>query len=322
MTARRASGSAAIRIDDGPVSISIQPEARTDLYSTFRVGGPADFLVRAGDEREVSLALRWAAERGLPVTVFGGGSNMLVSDRGVRGLVLVVRRASRDLDAALEIHNESDERVTINVPASAPLTWLGREASRRGWSGLTWAVGLPGNVGGATVNNAGAHGAEIKDSLTGIRLIRLNGNIEEHDRDWLAPEYRRTRMKAGGNPRDAVVVDVTLELGRADPSKLAAEAEGHAEYRHATQPTGKCAGSIFKNPPGTFSGILIEQSGLKGTRVGGAEVSPKHANFIVNERDASAADIVELIALVQERVRQATGIGLETEIERVGEWQP
>jgi UDP-N-acetylmuramate dehydrogenase len=319
MTARRANV-AAIQVDDGDVSISIQSEARTDLYSTFRVGGPADFLVRAGDEREVALALRWADERGLPVTVFGGGSNMLVSDGGVRGLVLVVRRAGRDLEDALAVLDETDERVTIGVPAPAPLTWLGREASKRGWSGLTWAVGLPGNVGGATVNNAGAHDTEMKDSLTGLRLVRMTGVFEEHDRDWLSPEYRRTRLKAGGNPRDAVVVDVTLELGRADPAGLAAEAEGHAEYRHATQPTGKCAGSIFKNPPGTFSGLLIEQAGLKGMRVGGAEVSPKHANFIVNEQDASAADIVELIALVQERVREAAGISLETEIECVGEW--
>lgn len=320
MSARRAEKAQTIPIEDGAVSLAVQPDARTDLYSTFRVGGPADFLVRAGDEQEIALALRWAAEQGLAVTVFGGGSNMLVSDRGVRGLVVVVRRPGRDLDSALRIVDESNERVIVNVPASAPLTWLGREASNRGWSGLTWAVGLPGNVGGATVNNAGAHGTEMKDSLKSLRVIDASGMLRERDREWLSPEYRRTRMKAHGNPRSEIVVDVTLELGRADADELAREAEEHADYRHRTQPTGKCAGSIFKNPPGTFSGLVIERLGLKGTRVGGAEVSPKHANFIVNEDGATAADIVGLIEVIQERVLAATGIELQTEIERVGEW--
>jgi len=318
MAAKRAGTVPAIEVSDGPVTLAIQRDARTDLYSTFRVGGPADFLVRVGDADEAALALRWAAEQGLPVTVFGGGSNMLVADRGIRGLVVVVRRPGRDLE--LEVLEESAERVRVRVPAAAPLTWLGREASSRGLAGLTWAVGLPGNVGGATVNNAGAHGGEMKDNLVSLRVIDASGELAERDRDWLAPEYRRTRMKAAGNPRGEIVVDVTLELTRADAEELAREAGEHAEYRHATQPTGKCAGSIFKNPPGTYSGRVIEQLGLKGTRVGGAEVSPKHANFIVNESDATAADIVALIELVQERVRQETGIELETEIERVGEW--
>jgi UDP-N-acetylmuramate dehydrogenase len=238
----------------------------------------------------------------------------------VRGLVVVVRRPGRDLESELRSVDETDEQVTVNVPAAAPLTWLGRAAASRGWSGLTWAVGLPGNVGGATVNNAGAHGAEMKDTLKSLRVIDASGAVQERDRAWLAPEYRRTTMKAQGNPRDAIVVDVTLELGRADAAELAREADEHAANRHRTQPTGKCAGSIFKNPPGTFSGRVIEELGLKGTRVGGAEVSPKHANFIVNEDGASAADIVELVAVVQQRVREATGIDLQTEIERVGEW--
>ncbi|CAN5572304.1 UDP-N-acetylmuramate dehydrogenase [soil metagenome] len=320
MTTPNAKGAPSILVEDGDTSISIQPRARLDLYSTFRVGGPADYLVRAGDEREASLALAWAAQRDLPVTVFGGGSNMLVSDRGIRGLVLVVRRSGRDVGSEIQIHEETPESVTVTVPASAPLTWLGREASRRGWTGLTWAVGLPGNVGGATVNNAGAHGTEMKDNLVRLRLVEGDGTVVERDREWLSPEYRMTRLKARGNPKQDVVIDVTLQLGRADAAILQAEAEEHADYRRRTQPTGKCAGSIFKNPPDAFSGQLIEELGLKGTRVGGAEVSPKHANFIVNEDGATASDIIELIQLVQLRVKEATGIELQTEIERVGEW--
>lgn len=320
MTARRKGKAQAIEVAHDGVAISIQPEARLDLYSTFRVGGPADFLVRVGDADQIALALNWAEEQGLPVTVFGGGSNMLVSDKGVRGLVLVVRRPGRDVLSELQIVDETDASVTLTVPAAAPLTWLGREASSRGWAGLTWAVGLPGNVGGATVNNAGAHGTEFKDVLVGLRLIDESGNVVERDRAWLEPEYRMTRLKGLGNPKRQVVVDVTLRLEQGDENELRSEAENHAKYRHSSQPTGKCAGSIFKNPPGDFSGRLIEELGLKGTRVGGAEVSPKHANFIVNEEDATAAEIVELIELVKARVRESTGIELHTEIERVGEW--
>ncbi len=291
-----------------------------DLYSTFRVGGTADFLVRVADESDVLLAMQWADDHNLPVTVFGGGSNMLVADHGIRGLVLVVRKPGRDVAAELELLDEDSDAVTISVPAAAPLTWLGREASQRGWAGMTWAVGLPGNVGGATVNNAGAHGTEFKDALVGLRLIEDGRRLVDRDREWLSPEYRMTRLKAGGNPKRDVVTRVTLQLERGDADALRAEAEQHAEYRHATQPTGKCAGSIFKNPPGDFSGRLIEELGLKGTRVGGAQVSPIHANFIVNEEDATAADIVGLIELVQARVAEATGTELHTEIERVGEW--
>lgn len=320
MAARRASKPAPIVVEGDGVSISIQPDARMDLYSTFRVGGSADFLVRAGDAREVALALQWADERDLPVTVFGGGSNMLVADDGIRGLVLVVRKPGRDVADEIRILDESADTVMVAVPASAPLTWLGREASQRGWAGLTWAVGLPGNVGGATVNNAGAHGTEFKDALVSLRLVEDGGEIVERDREWLSPEYRMTRLKARGNPKRDIVTDVTLRLARGDEAILREEAEKHAEYRHSTQPTGKCAGSIFKNPSGDYSGRIIEALGLKGTRVGGAEVSPIHANFIVNEEDATAAQIIELIELVQERVKAATGIELQTEIERVGEW--
>lgn len=300
--------------------LKITPDARTDLYSTFRVGGPAHYLTRAGTFDEVKLALEWASERDLPVTVFGGGSNMLVGDRGIRGLVLLVRRPGRDVEDSLEILEETDHDVTIRVPASAPLTWLGRTACERGWAGMDWAVGLPGNVGGATVNNAGAHGTEMKDHLVGLRIVGEGGQVLEEDREWLSPTYRRTRLKALGNPRTMVVVDVTLQLPIGDATELRALADEHAEYRHRTQPTGACAGSIFKNPEGTYSGLVIEEAGLKGTRVGGAVVSEKHANFIVNEDSATAKDIVDLMALVRERVLERTGIELEAEIERVGEW--
>lgn len=321
MTARkRQAKKPPINVEHDGVEFSVQPEARSDLYSTFRVGGPTDYLVRASGADEIAAALGWAAEEKIPVTVFGGGSNMLIGDRGIRGLMLLVRKPGRDAAELMQVLDEDDGSVTVRVPAAAPLNWLARTACENGWDDMTWAVGLPGNVGGATVNNAGAHGTEMKDHLLGLRAVDATGQLVEHDRDWMSPTYRRTRLKAAGNPRAEVVLDVTLKFARGDSEELRQRADQHAAYRHETQPTGACAGSIFKNPEGTYSGVLVEQCNLKGTRVGGAVVSPKHANFIVNDDGATAADIVELISLVQQRVLTETGITLETEIERVGEW--
>ncbi|HUG14846.1 MAG TPA: UDP-N-acetylmuramate dehydrogenase [Thermomicrobiales bacterium] len=304
---------------DAGTTISIQPEARTDLYSTFRAGGPADYLTRAGTAPEVALAFRWARESNVPVTVFGGGSNLLVSDRGVRGLVIVVKRPGRDAESGLDVRDDG-ERPLVRVPASAPSTWLGRTAAERGWRGMAWLVGLPGNVGGAVVNNAGAHGGEIKDFLVSLRMVNVAGEIVERDRAWLAPGYRFTTLKHAPPSRDLVVIDATFRFERGALDALKAEADEYADYRHRTQPTGACAGSIFKNPVGTYSGLLIEQCGLKGMRVGGAVVSDKHANFIVNDANASALDVVELMRRVQEHVARETGVELEPEIERIGDW--
>jgi UDP-N-acetylmuramate dehydrogenase len=320
MSGRTRSGKAEqIVVADGDVQISIQKDARSDLYSTFRVGGPADYLTRVSSLEQIRLALRWAQEQGLPVTIFGGGSNMLVADQGIRGLVMVVRMTGKDAGEHLEVVEE-EGGVLVTVPAAAPLNWFARTAAERGWAGMTWAVGLPGNIGGAVVNNAGAHGTETKDHLVSLRIVDANGEVREETCEWLSPEYRRTRLKAAGNPRDMVVLDATFRFSPGDAEELKAQADHHAEYRHATQPTGACAGSIFKNPEGTYSGLVIEQTGLKGTRVGGAVVSEKHANFIVNDQKATAADIVALVAAVQKAVRERTGIELHPEIERIGEW--
>lgn len=316
----RTKAASPIEFSDAGVTLRIQPRARTDLYSTFRVGGPADYLARAGTSDEVALAYRWAHEQGLPVTIFGGGSNLLVSDRGVRGLVIVVRRPGKDAGAGLQVLEESDTHTLVRVPAAAPSNWLGRTAAERGWMGLAWLVGLPGNVGGAVVNNAGAHGGEMKDQLLSLRMVDTEGNLIERDREWLEPRYRGTRLKHAPRPREQVVVDATFRFARGSAEELSREADEYAEYRHRTQPTGACAGSIFKNPEGTYSGLLIEQLGLKGMRVGGATVSDKHANFIVNDAGASAAEIVELMRRIQEEVRTRTGIELEPEIERIGDW--
>jgi UDP-N-acetylmuramate dehydrogenase len=321
MTARpRARSVPPIEISQDDATIAVQPDARTDLYNTFRVGGPADFLVRAGTAQEIALAFRWAREQGLPVTLFGGGSNLLVSDRGVRGLVVLVRRPGRQAEAGLQLLEQDDHSALVRVPASAPSNWLGRTAAERGWAGLAWLVGLPGNVGGAVVNNAGAHGGEMTDYLDSLRLVDAGGTIVERQRDWLAPRYRYTTLKHTPRPRDLVVLDATFRFVRGATEELMRQADDYADYRHRTQPTGACAGSIFKNPEGDYSGRLIEAAGLKGTRVGGAIVSQVHANFIVNDQNATAADIVDLMRVVQTEVELQFGVRLEPEIERIGDW--
>jgi UDP-N-acetylmuramate dehydrogenase len=288
------------------------------LHTTWRIGGPADYLVRASTPEDLMAAARWAMSEGLPLTVIGGGSNLLVGDGGVRGLVVLSRTPGERAERLVEFE-DLGEVVTLRVGAQAPLSWVGRYASERGWAGLDWGVGLPGTIGGATVNNAGAHGTELKDFLESVTVLTPGGQIEEHDRAWLAPRYRHTAIKDSLRPRPYQVLSVQFRLPKDDPARLVALADEHADYRTRTQPTGRCAGSTFTNPPGDFAGRMIEAAGLKGFAVGPVSVSTKHSNFIVNSGDGTAAQVRELIATVHDRVLAEFGIDLEPEIEELGE---
>jgi UDP-N-acetylmuramate dehydrogenase len=214
----RAGGETLSVVVDG-ITLSIQREARTDLYSTFRVGGPADYLVRVGSAAEVLAALRWADSEGLPVTIFGGGSNLLVSDAGIRGLVIGcpphrARRGSRPRHPRGGRHARHRAR-----PAAAPSTWFGRLACERGWAGLSWLVGLPGNVGGAIVNNAGAHGGDMQQFLQSLRVVDLASGLQERDHDWLEAAYRYSRLKVAPRPRQEVVIDAVFRLPKGDAAR-------------------------------------------------------------------------------------------------------
>jgi UDP-N-acetylmuramate dehydrogenase len=178
---------------------------------------------------------------------------------------------------------------------------------------------LPGTVGGATVNNAGAHGTEMKDHLDRVTILNERGEIEEHQRSWLEAAYRHTIIKAAMQPRPWAVLAVTLRLPKADPAMLVRLADEHAEFRKLTQPTGACAGSTFANPPGDFAGRLLEESGMKGFAIGGAMFSSKHANWIVNDGTATAGDVRTLIETAMERVRDRFGVELVREVEFLGE---
>ena len=300
---------------DGLVAVEDLAES---VRLTVGAQAPLSWTGRYAAERGWS-GLDWGVGEGLPVTVVGGGSNLLVGDGGIRGLVVLARTPGERADGLVAVEDLA-ESVRLTVGAQAPLSWTGRYAAERGWSGLDWGVGLPGTVGGATVNNAGAHGVEQKDHLEGVALLDLEtGEEEEHPAAWLEPAYRHTRVKAAPRPRRWVVLAVTMRLPKGDAAELVRLAEEHAAFRKRTQPGGATGGSTFANPPGDHAGRLLEEAGLKGHRVGGAAFSPKHANWIVNDGTAIAADIRTLIATAKEQVAARFGIELRQEVEEIGE---
>jgi UDP-N-acetylmuramate dehydrogenase len=313
----RTSNAPAIQIPDAP-HLRVEQDSPLSRTTTWRIGGPADFLVRTATPADLTAAVNWGIGEGLPITVIGGGSNLLVSDAGIRGLV-IISKVSGEKATNLVTWDDLGDDVRLTVGAQAPLSWVGRFASENGWAGMDWGVGLPGTIGGATVNNAGAHGTEQKDHLESLTVLRLDGTVETHDRAWLNPTYRDTTIKAMSRPRDFVVVDVTMRLPKGDTAELVRLSDEHAAYRKATQPTGACGGSTFANPDGDFAGRLLEVAGLKGFGIGPVSFSEKHTNFIINAGGGTAEQVRELIAHGQAVVRERFGVELHREIEYVGD---
>jgi UDP-N-acetylmuramate--alanine ligase len=299
-------------------TLKVLRDAPMRLHTTWRIGGAADLLVRAATPDDLAAAVAWGRREGLPVTVIGGGSNLLVGDRGIRGLVVLARTPGERAAGLVEAEDLGDA-VRLRIAAQAPLSWVGRYAAERGWAGMDWGVGLPGTIGGATVNNAGAHGTEQIDHLERVVVLDERGDVVEQPAAWLEAAYRHTIVKAAPRPRPWTVLAAVLLLPKGDPAELVSLADEHAAFRKETQPTGACAGSTFANPPGDFAGRLLEESGMKGFAIGGAAFSPKHANWIVNAGDATAADVRALIATAQERVRERFGVELQREVEYLGE---
>jgi UDP-N-acetylmuramate dehydrogenase len=310
-------GKAAVVITDRP-TLKVQREAAMSLYTTMRIGGPADYLVRAPSPDDVVAASRWAADEGMPVTIIGGGSNLLVGDGGIPGLVIVARTPGERASSLLKAE-DLGTHVEVTVGAQAPLSWVGRYCAEQGWSGMDWGVGLPGQIGGATVNNAGAHGTELKDHLVGVELLLESGEIRREDAAWLQAAYRMTRIKESPRPRRWTLLRSIFRLPKGDPARLVRLADEHAEFRRRTQPTGACSGSTFANPPGDFAGRLIDAAGLKGYRLGAMQMSPKHANWAMNTGGGTAREAWELIEHVQKAVRDRFGVQLCPEVERVGD---
>jgi UDP-N-acetylmuramate dehydrogenase len=286
-----------------------EPVAR---HTSARIGGPADgFLtVRSAGELRQSAQIAW--EGGEKLTILGGGSNVLVSDAGVRGLV---------------VHNRADKfsivRDSVVAESGVSTIQLARRLAARGLSGFEWAVGVPGVLGGAVYGNAGAHGGDIAGVLVSVDALVLQEAGGVRDVVWtnadLAFEYRSSILKR--ERRACVILGVLLEFTPDDPAAIQARMDDYNAYRKRTQPPGATIGSMFKNPPGDYAGRLIDAAGLKGTQIGGAQISEVHANFFLNVGEASAGDVKALADLARRAVFEQFGVQLELEIELVGEWQ-
>ncbi|MFM8321012.1 MAG: UDP-N-acetylmuramate dehydrogenase [Chloroflexota bacterium] len=288
-------------------------------YTAARLGGPADAFLEVETLEELVQAVELAWAGGLPLHLLGGGSNVLVSDRGVHGLVVLNRARAAHFDLPAD-------------PALPPTLWaesganfglLARLAAQRGLAGLEWAAGIPGTLGGAVVGNAGAHGSDMAAMLELAEILQPGpaGEIPASRETWpvtmLQYAYRTSRLK---RTPGAVVLSARLRLQRSTPEAVQTRSDELAAYRKRTQPPGASLGSMFKNPPGDYAGRLIEAAGLKGVQLGGAQISPVHANFFINLGSASAADLRGLIDLARERVAAQSGVNLEPEIELMGEW--
>lgn len=282
----------------------IRWHAPLSLHTTLKIGGPADVLVIPKDLEALARLVRQAHQLEVPIFVVGG-SNLLVRDGGIRGIVVKLSRLQRITDP---------EETEIEAEGGVTLSRLSRHALSQGLGGLEFALGIPGTVGGAVVMNAGTREGEMSDVLTGVRIIESDGTIRTMVRGEMAFGYRWSRFPRG------VIVSARMKLRKAGQAEIQRRMQGFIERRKATQPlTLPNAGSVFKNPNGTFAARLVEAVGLKGRRIGDAQVSEQHANFIVNRGHATAKDVLQLIRLIGKRVEEETGITLELELRIVGQ---
>jgi UDP-N-acetylmuramate dehydrogenase len=290
---------------DGAIQAQI-PLAR---FTSFRVGGPAEWYVAPKTLEELQDSFEWADRRSVPVTLLGAGSNLLVSDGGIEGLTVSTRHLRR-----MAFDHEAG-RVTVGAGVSiATLAW---KAAALGWSGLEWAVGIPGSLGGSAVMNAGAHGGEMKDVLLEAEVLSADGKrLETLAREDFGYGYRTSALQ--GDRR--LVTQTTLQLTPGfDPALVKARTRKHLEQRHSTQPYHMpSCGSVFRNPEPQKAAWLIEQTGLKGLRRGDAEVAQMHANFILNCGEARATDILGLIESVREAVYHRWDVVLHPEVKMLG----
>jgi len=280
-------------------------------YTAARLGGPADWLYIAKNSiEEFAEVVSTAWAEGLKVRIIGGGANVLVSDKGVRGLVIINHSAEI-------VFGEWHSGRNVAAGSGTSLTVLARKCQAQGLSGLEWAVSVPGTVGGAVINNAGAHGGDMAKILCDAVILDAERGPLLLNKTNLGYDYRFSSLKARADRRYAVLM-ATFALTPDAPAAIQARMESFIAHRKRTQPPGASLGSIFKNPPGDYAGRLIEWVGLKGYRIGGAQVSPIHANFFINTGNATASDYYALIQHVRETVMQQTGIALEMEIELIG----
>jgi UDP-N-acetylmuramate dehydrogenase len=280
-------------------------------HTSFRIGGPADVFVEVASVPELIGILRACATHATPVFFLGGGTNLLVSDRGARGVVVKLGKPFDFVEWDL-----GGDEARLRVGAAVPFKRLVSQTVAEGLAGLEFGEGIPGTLGGGLLMNAGAFGGEIGRVVDAIEAVDERGEPLVLPRERLAFAYRRLEL-----PARVIVTAVRLRLRRGEPAALAAVIQDAKSRRDRHQPKGHPnAGSIFKNPPGAPAGKLLEAVGLKGARLGNAMVSLRHANFIVNLGGARAADVKGLMDLAARVVRQRLGVELEPEVRLVGDW--
>ena len=291
----------------GELGIALMHDAPLAPYTTLRVGGPADRLATPRNREELLAVLRLGRAAAVPTFVIGNGSDLVVADAGIRGLVIRNRA-----------NGVAVEGAELRADSGAPMALLVRRASAAGLAGLEFGIAIPGSLGGAIWANAGAHAGEMNDVVSSVEIWdRADGEARSIPAAACRFAYRESRFKH----TPEIILAATLALRPDAPSAVATRVAAHQAQRLATQPlSDQNAGSVFRNPIGDHAGRMIDAAGLKGTRVGGASVSPLHANFIVTERGASAADVRALGDRVRAAVAERSGVTLEYEIEFVGDW--
>lgn len=293
----------------------LQVNESMSRHTTARIGGSAELFLTVTSAEQLMTAVEMAYNAGVPYFVLGGGSNILVADSGISGLVIMNR-------ARKVSFRHSGAGVVCTVDSGTNLSSLARQCISRGLGGLEWAVGIPGTVGGAVVGNAGAHGSDIDGQFLAATVWEPGYGVRVYNREDMKYGYRDSVLKRDpklGRAR-RVVLSAELRLKPEPGDVLSARAEGFSAHRKERQPGGANTGSMFKNPENYYAGYLIDTAGLKGFRVGDATISEKHANFFINEGQATAEDVRSLIAEAWNSVREQFGIEMELEVELVGDW--
>lgn len=289
-------------------SDNVKQQEPMSRHTTFRIGGPADFYLCPHSTNEVQEIVEICKEEKLPYFVLGNGSNLLVSDKGYRGVVIQLWKNFSDITV---------KDCCIQAKAGALLSKVAAEALEAGLTGMEFASGIPGTIGGAAFMNAGAYGGEMKDIIKSVKVLDTQGEVRVLPKEELKMGYRTSIVKEKGY----TVLSVELELTRGNQEEIRNTMEDLKERRTSKQPLEMpSAGSTFKRPEGYFAGKLIMDSGLRGFSVGGAQVSEKHCGFVVNKGGATAMDVLNLIREVQRRVKKQFGVDLETEVRFLGEF--
>lgn len=276
-------------------------------HTTMKIGGPADIFIEPSSLDNIKKVMTFIKERQIPWRAIGRGSNLLVSDKGIEGAVI-------KLGTGLDHLSINDSSITVGGGHS--LVSLSTMISKKGLSGLEFASGIPGSLGGAVYMNAGAHGADISKILTRAHILFEDGVIEWLSNDEMEFTYRTSVLQ---KKRPGIVLEAEFKLTKGDRAVIVSQMQKNKDYRKETQPWNfPCAGSIFRNPLPNYAGKLIEDAGLKGFQIGGAKISEMHGNFIVNAGNATAKDVLDLIQYIKDTILKSYGIKMETEVEIIG----